>query len=605
MFPLIPVESVLAVTQSFCRVRRNSFARSRPMPPSPESVSPSPNACCDQAGCPSHLVERRTGWLGVAEESECRPCPVLEDVPAGLVMVDRGGRVLWANRQAEKLAQTPPPLPGKHFYRDLFPNVRLLHADFAPLSFAFRQRRNTSTSLSTPEGKILLLEVVPRIVSDAPPSCALAVLRDVTEEREPWQRLNVIYEAGLQLAEIAPQDLIHRTSEQRIELLKERCLNFLRDVLHFKVFEIRLVAPEPATGRQKLIQLIADGMSDAASNRTLYVEYSGSGITGYVAASGLSYICDDALTDSLYLPGTGTSRSSLTVPLIKYESGLQKKTVVGTVNVESDKPRDFNEKDRLFLELFSRDLVVALNALDLIAVEEQQARSSMLEAVHAAIAQPVETISNTAARLWEQLESSEMHPLAEESRERLRQEVREIIRAARGIKEVVWKVGETLPPTEATPTPPEAPGERQLAGKRFLIVHESPTVRTDVDRIFSAGGGLVETAARGADGLRMVRATGPEGDYAAILVANILPDMGGADFIQKVKETLRRDPTHCVMIITFGVYDPDHNQVKARRLGVTHFVGDHVDAQRLMMVINQLLSEEAKRRTPASGTTPD
>lgn len=570
--------------------------------PSPESPSPPPNPCCDQTDCPTHLLNAQTAPPQTAEDSACRPCPVLEDVPAGLVMVDRGRRVLWANRQAEVLSQAEAPLVGKQFYRDLFPNVRLLHADFAPLSFAFRQRRTTSTSLATPDGKILLLEVVPRIVGEGPPSCALAVLRDVTEEREPWQRLNVIYEAGLQLAEIAPQDLIHRTSEQRIGLLKERCLSFLRDVLHFKVFEIRLVTPEPSTGRMKLVQLIADGMSDAASNRTLYVEFSGSGITGYVAASGLSYICDDTLTDGLYLPGTGTSRSSLTVPLIKYEAGLRKKTVIGTVNVESDKPRDFNEKDRLFLELFSRDLVVALNALDLIAVEEQQARSSMLEAVHAAIAQPVETISNTAARLWERLETPEMHPLAQELRERLRNEVREIIRAARGIKEVVWKVGETLPPTEATPTPPETQESRRLTGKRFLIVHENPSVRTDVDRILSAGGGLVETAGRGADGLRMVRATGPEGDYAAILVANLLPDMGGADFIQKVKDILRREPTHCVMIITFGVYDPDHNQVKARRLGVTHFVGDHVDAPRLMMVIDQLLSEEAKSRTAESGS---
>lgn len=568
-----------------------------PLPP-----SPSPNPCADQSVCPARLLKGLTDETKTIGASDCCPCPVLEDVPEGLVIVDRSHRVLWANRRAEMLARAAAPLIGKHFYKDLFPNVRLLHADFAPLSFAFRQRRSTSTSFATWDGRILQLEVIPRIAAEALPTCALAVLRDVTEEREPWQRLNVIYEAGLQLAEIAPQDLIHRTSAQRIELLKERCLSFLRDVLHFKVFEIRLVTPEPSSGRMKLVQLIADGMSDAASNRTLYVEYSGSGITGYVAASGLSYICDDTLTDSLYLPGTSTSRSSLTVPLIKYETGFQKKTVIGTVNVESDKPRDFNEKDRLFLELFSRDLVVALNALDLIAVEEQQARSSMLEAVHGKIARPVETITNTAARLWERLESPEMHALAEELRETLRSEVREIIRMARGIKEVVWKVGETLPPTEATPTPPEAQEERRLAGKRFLVVHENPAVRTDVDRILSAAGGLVETAARGTDGLRMVRATGPEGDYAGILVANILPDMGGADFIQKVEEILRRTPSHCVMIITFGVYDPDHNQVKARRLGVKHFVSDHVDVQRLMTVIDGLLEEESQSQKSESGS---
>jgi len=504
-------------------------------------------------------------------------------------MVDRGARVLWANHHAEKLAQAQPPLIGKHFYRDLFPNVRLLQADFAPLSFAFSKRRVTSTNMLTADGRILRLEVVPSLNTESP-ACALGVLRDVTEEREPWQRLTVIYEAGLQLAEISPQDLIHRTSQQRIELLKERCLRFLRDVLQFRVFEIRLVTPEPETGRMKLVQLLADGMSEEASNRVLYAEYSSNGITGYVAASGLSYICDDTLTDALYLQGTSSSRSSLTVPLLKNDTGLCKKTVLGTVNVESDKPHGFNEQDRLFLELFSRDLVVALNALELVAVEEQQTRSSMLESVHAAIAQPVEAILNTAARLWDELDSPQGPTLPEDSRNRLRDQVLQVIRAARRVKEVVWRVGESLPPTEATPTPPETNVERSLTGKRFLIVYENPGVRTAIDRILSARGGLVETAACGADGLRMVRATGPEGDYAAILVAHNLPDMGGAAFIEQVKTILRREPAHCIMIIPLGVYDPDHNRVKATRLGVVHFVGDNVDAPRLLMVLEKILA---------------
>ena len=70
-------------------------------------------------------------------------------------------------------------------------------------------------------------------------------------------------------------------------------------------------------------------MTEEAANRVLYAKAEGNGVTGYVAASGKSYLCSDTTTDPLYLAWRQGARSSVTVPL---QVGDQ---VIGTFNVES------------------------------------------------------------------------------------------------------------------------------------------------------------------------------------------------------------------------------------------------------------------------------
>ena len=44
--------------------------------------------------------------------------------------------------------------------------------------------------------------------------------------------------------------------------------------------------------------------------------------------------------------------------------------VIGTFNVESPEPRAFTESDLQFLEIFARDVAVALNTLELLVAEK-------------------------------------------------------------------------------------------------------------------------------------------------------------------------------------------------------------------------------------------
>ena len=80
-------------------------------------------------------------------------------------------------------------------------------------------------------------------------------------------------------------------------------------------------------------------------------------MTGFVAATGQSYLCPDTTHDPLYLEGAAGARSSLTVPLIYHG------TVIGTLNVENSQLHAFDERDRQFLEIYGRNVASALNTL--------------------------------------------------------------------------------------------------------------------------------------------------------------------------------------------------------------------------------------------------
>ena len=55
-------------------------------------------------------------------------------------------------------------------------------------------------------------------------------------------------------------------------------------------------------------------MPTEAMEVELFAESEGNGISGYVAASGRSYICADVEKDPRYVTGLTHARSSLTVP---------------------------------------------------------------------------------------------------------------------------------------------------------------------------------------------------------------------------------------------------------------------------------------------------
>ena len=69
----------------------------------------------------------------------------------------------------------------------------------------------------------------------------------------------------------------------------------------------------------------------------------GQGVCGAAAASGQTEVVDDVNADPRYLACFPSTRSEIVVP-IAYED-----TVVGEIDIDSDRPAAFGEDDRVFL----------------------------------------------------------------------------------------------------------------------------------------------------------------------------------------------------------------------------------------------------------------
>ena len=63
------------------------------------------------------------------------------------------------------------------------------------------------------------------------------------------------------------------------------------------------------------------------------------------------------------------------MPLILHDQ------ILGTFNVESTRPGAFNENDLQFLELFSREVAVALNTLELLVAEKMTTATESTEMI--------------------------------------------------------------------------------------------------------------------------------------------------------------------------------------------------------------------------------
>ena len=139
-------------------------------------------------------------------------------------------------------------------------------------------------------------------------------------------------------------------------------------------------------------------MDAEAAHRDLYAREAGNGVTGFVAATGKSYLCEDTANDPLYLTGRTGAKSSLTVPLKLHNE------VIGTFNVESPQPHAFTDADLQFLQIFCRDVAMSLNTLQLLAAQRMNAAQESVEEIHRQVAVPIDEIVCDATFVTERLE---------------------------------------------------------------------------------------------------------------------------------------------------------------------------------------------------------
>ena len=221
---------------------------------------------------------------------------MLRDMPEGVALLDSDIRVLWGNRRLAEWSNQEGSLAGMNFYK-LLSEPEIMGPDFCPFHTALATGEESNSTLHTSDNRFYQVHAAP-LMDPSHQRQLIVTVSDITEEILQQQKLAAIHQAGRELADLRPSEIFMMEVDDRIDLLKENIRHYLSDLLNFEVIEIRLL--EHATGN--LVPLLSVGIDQAAADRQLYAHPNGNGVTGYVAASGMSYVCQDVENDPIVHP---------------------------------------------------------------------------------------------------------------------------------------------------------------------------------------------------------------------------------------------------------------------------------------------------------------
>lgn len=494
---------------------------------------------------------------------------VLRHLPEGVALLDRSLTIRWCNDKFLSLCRRDDAL--QLGFCDAFgrPEFSGLSDDFFEQTFAGTEAAKGAFHLADRE--YFELTATPEGRPGRPAEFLVVTVRDISAEMHERQKLAAIYSAGIELGEISAEDLQQLSVAERIELLKQKIIQFTKDVLQFETIEIRML---DKTTRQ-LEPLLNVGMTPEAAARKLMADRQENGVTGYVADGGGSYLCPDTSQDALYLPGAPNARSSLTVPLMLHDE------ILGTFNVESDRPGAFTQQDLQFLELFGREVAVAINTLELLAVEKITAANEYTGMILREVARPVDEILNSTTWILDRYIGHD--PAVCERLQKVQKQTRDI-------KMLIQKVGAAMTPVAPHAAAPPQRAHPRLWSKRILVVDNDDTVRDQAHAALGRIGCEVETAHNGEEALLMTRTF----HYDAVIADIRLPDMNGYDCFMQLRNINEHLPV--ILMTGFG-YDPGHSIVKARQAGLK-------SALYKPFRLDQLLTELERAVTPPPPPKP-
>ena len=468
---------------------------------------------------------------------------ILDSAPDGLALLDGSNKILKANKRLASWFDNPN-LTGLNFY-EAMGNPEIIGPHPSPLATARSQRKNCNSSFRHGD-RFFNISVVPIVDSAEHCDRVLVAVTDATTAVLQLKKMEALHRAGTALADLRPEEIYEMDVDERIELLKDNILHYTKDLLDFDVIEIRML--DRQTNRLEV--LLSEGIDAEQSARVLYAEAEGNGVTGFVVATGQSYLCEDTTFDPLYLDGLVGAKSSLTVALIYNDE------VVGSFNVESPEVNAFTNQDLKCLETFARDIAVSLNTLELLNAQRTDAAMQSVDAIREAVVVPINEILNDTVHAIESYIGHDPD---------VTQRLRTILAHARQIKKTIHQVGENLTPDVKVRQKVKTDVRPVLKDRSILVIDADEQVRKSADQLLAKYGCNVETAHAGEVALMMIRNCGFEDGYDAIIADIRLPDIGGYDLLMKLKKLINDPPL--ILMTGFG-YDPGHSIVKARQAGL-------------------------------------
>lgn len=463
---------------------------------------------------------------------------ILQHAPEAIVVINDRQEIRWHNSRVVDLELVAGAIVGISFSA-AFNVLGDLDAEASPFMKARRERTLVRSVLASDGNEAFLEIVCAPLATPGMENWLVIVVRDVTMTVRKREKIRAVHKAGLELG-ATRDELTIMSLNQRTDLLKQRIIQFTQEVLEFETCEIRLLQND------ELMPLLNVGMTEAAATKRLFRSPTGNGVTGFVAYTGQSYLCADTVADEHYLPGAPNACSSLTVPLLLHDQ------VIGTFNVETAQPGKFDEDDLLFLELFSNEVAVALNTLELLAYEKVSAASANTELVLRTIATPIDQILNDATLVMDQYFGHDPN---------LVEKLRSIIKQTREIRQLIHKVGETI---ADRPLEDQATEIRpKLKGKRILVVDNDQAIRDSAHDLLPRFGCEVETTPDGASACRMIRLAAQP--YHVAIADIRLGDMNGYQVFKALREL---SPGLPVILMTGYGWDSSHSIVNARQEGL-------------------------------------
>ncbi len=480
---------------------------------------------------------------------------VLDGIPQGVCVVDREGKLIWSNTALRGYPEAVTEAVRSACV-ELMPQLATGNAHataqralrVGPQSFEL-----TVSALRDPSGG---LDRVVGLVSDT---------TSLTRMRE---KLEAIDAAGRELVALDVDATAHLEVPERLQLLEDNLIRCCRELLDFTHFSVRVL--DPKTGR--LDTVLSGGFSEQANLRPIYARKEGNGITGYVAATGESYICPDITKDPLYLPGIECARSSLTVPLRLNER------VVGVLNVESDEPAAFTDQDRQFAEIFGRYIAVALQMLKLLVVERSETSGQLAADVRAELSKPLNDILTEATHLLTRPGSPE------DTQRRLRK----IIATVDRVQDALQNIAE--PPAIGGLAPEPGTASPLLRGKRVLVADDEDVIRETIADVLAKSGAKPVMACDGEEAVTLIGSQ----RFDLVLSDIKMPYKNGYE----VFAASRAANPHCPVILITGFgYDPDHSIVRASREGLAGVLFKPFRVEQLMELMEKAVAAEASGKT--------
>lgn len=390
----------------------------------------------------------------------------------------------------------------------------------------------------------------------------LGILLNVTARTLLSERLDAVDAAGADLLDLDAQIVNPLNVAERLALLEGKIATTMASQFGNNPFEVRLRNRKT----EQLELVIGHGIDPLRIGETLFARPHGNGISGWVAATGESYICRDPDNDPRYFPGLPGARCALTVPM------LLRDRVIGVVNVESLKANAFTDDDRVALETYGRYQAMGLNILDMLIVE----RSATSERVSTVLRDELEVPQQCLRQATRDLAAGRLG--AYEALEKALEMLSARIRGATAGPQTVLGIDRL---------PSDRSRDPVITGKRILVADDDASVRETIQGLLQEAGGIVESRPDGGSAIDLIRRATADGRAFDLIISDVrMPDRNGYEVFRATRDT---SPATAFLMMTGFGYDPNHSIVRSSQDGLANFLFKPFQAQVLLEEVRKAL----------------